>query len=868
LKKEFLIIFCVSICLTLTGNTFYISPNGKDSNIGTITQPFFTLNKAWTVASAGDILYMRGGTYNYSGTCNITGKSGTSGNLIKVWNYPGESPVISGVSNGNQSIMTISNADYVHFKGIRFTNLAQQHNPRNGYYGVLLWKSVNHCTFELIETDHIGGWGITIGDNCSDLLFLNCDSHHNEDPYSNEAPGTGDPYGGSDGFESGSHGSGTSTNITFRGCRSWANSDDGWDLRQADGVYTLDNCWSFWNGYQPSTVGSSWTSGGNGVGLKLGGKTSPGTNSILRTIKNSLSFGNRMAGITPEPDASDGSNNLGVLIYNCVAYQNGDYGIGNGNHSNYALVRNCIAYNNNEDARIQTGMVHDHNSFDISGTVSDADFMSVNSSGVDGPRQADGSLPNISFLHLSTRSHLIDAGVDVGIPYSGNSPDLGAFEYQDPSSTPVPKFISAVVQDATPSLLEITYDLSLNSLIVPAISSFNVVENSVSRTVNAADISGTKVKLTLVSPVVYDDTIIVSYTKPSQNPLQTSSGGQADSFTAKTVTNNCSKPSNPGDPPVLVINYPKTVYEGFVSEIDATSTYDPNNDSLKFEWEVPKGVPVSTVKSLKTQFLAPYVDKSKTVEFQLKVSNSLTNLSNDIPITVLPYKPELISARIMNITASDFQTPDYPYNILDGNISTKWSSNGDNKWLIMKLAQPFEISHLKIGFLPEQKYVSYFDIYASLDNLFWEPVLIRATSCGFSGEIQIFEFPPSISTKEFSYIKFLGHGNSLNSWNNISEFKIFGSPQNNPDSTKDIKSKILIYPNPVRDFINISVEEPALEFDSVRIIDFSGMIVYEKVLNQIVKSVQLSLNLKSGVYLLYVSLHNSALHTQKLIVYN
>src|SRR5664280_942063 len=153
-----------------------------------------------------------------------------------------------------------------------------------------------------------------------------------------------------------------------------------------------------------------------------------------------------MAGITPEPDASDGSNNLGVLIYNCVAYQNGDYGIGNGNHSNYALVRNCIAYNNNEDARIQTGMVHDHNSFDISGAVSDADFMSVNSSGVDGPRQADGSLPNISFLHLSTRSHLIDAGVDVGIPYSGNSPDLGAFEYQDPSSTPVPKFISVVVQ--------------------------------------------------------------------------------------------------------------------------------------------------------------------------------------------------------------------------------------------------------------------------------------------------------------------------------------------------------------------------------------------------------------------------------------
>jgi hypothetical protein len=551
-----------------------------------------------------------------------------------------------------------------------------------------------------------------------------------------------------------------------------------------------------------------------------------------------------------------------------VAYQNGDYGIGNGNYSNYALVRNCIAYKNNEDARIQTGMVHDHNSFDISGAVSDADFMSVNSSGVDGPRQADGSLPNISFLHLSAGSHLIDVGVDVGIPYNGNSPDLGAFEYQDPSSAPVPKFISAVVQDATPSLLEINYDLSLNNLIVPSLLSFKVADNSVSLQVSAIVISGSKVQLTLTSPVVYGDKVIVSYTRLSQNPLQTSSGGQADSFTSENVTNNCSKPSSSGDPPVLVINYPKTVYEGFVSVIDATSTYDPNNDSLKFEWEVPNGIPVSTIKSLKTQFLAPYVDNSKTIEFQLRVRNDATILSDHIPITVLPYKPELVSARIINITASDFQTPDYPENILDGKTSTKWSSNGDNKWLIMKLSQPFEISHLKIGFLPEQRYASYFDIYASADNVSWEPAIVRAASCGFSGEIQIFDFPSSISAKEFSYLKFIGHGNFLNSWNNVSEFKVFGSPKNNQDSTKDIKSKVFIYPNPVRDFINISVEEPALEFDGVRIIDLSGMVVYEKELNQIVKSVQLSVNLKPGLYLLNLSSHNLALYTQKLIVYN
>jgi hypothetical protein len=45
-----------------------------------------------------------------------------------------------------------------------------------------------------------------------------------------------------------------------------------------------------------------------------------------------------------------------------------------------------------------------------------------------GPRQPDGSLPAIDFLKLAPGSHLIDAGVDVGLPYNGPAPDLGWFE--------------------------------------------------------------------------------------------------------------------------------------------------------------------------------------------------------------------------------------------------------------------------------------------------------------------------------------------------------------------------------------------------------------------------------------------------------
>src|SRR5690606_27181960 len=52
--------------------------------------------------------------------------------------------------------------------------------------------------------------------------------------------------------------------------------------------------------------------------------------------------------------------------------------------------------------------------------------------GMRGPRKADGSLPDVDFLHLSKDSKLIDVGTDINLPFFGSAPDLGAFEY-DPT---------------------------------------------------------------------------------------------------------------------------------------------------------------------------------------------------------------------------------------------------------------------------------------------------------------------------------------------------------------------------------------------------------------------------------------------------
>jgi hypothetical protein len=60
--------------------------------------------------------------------------------------------------------------------------------------------------------------------------------------------------------------------------------------------------------------------------------------------------------------------------------------------------------------------------------VNSSDFLSIDPTEVASPRQADGSLPIITYMHLATGSDLIDAGTNVNIPFNGTKPDLGAWE--------------------------------------------------------------------------------------------------------------------------------------------------------------------------------------------------------------------------------------------------------------------------------------------------------------------------------------------------------------------------------------------------------------------------------------------------------
>jgi uncharacterized repeat protein (TIGR02059 family) len=561
--RNTLIFLCLCVSLTISGATYYVSPGGKDSNPGSISQPFFTLNKAWTVVSAGDIVYMRGGTYSYTSTQSLSGKNGTSGSEIDIYAYPGETPVISrggGFSfSGNFKSLVYFSGNYVHWKGIEITGNTQT-NGADINVGFYTYSS-NNCTFEMLNVHH-NGMGIWLKDdpgvNSNNNLFLNCDVHHNEDPITNGAP-----YGNGDGLGININGGNT---VTIRGCRVYYNSDDGIDPYGSDATFLVENCWLFYNGFASGSVeNGTYIVNQDASGFKYGGTQTNHGNEILFTTRNCISYRNSWIGY------NQNGAECGLAFYNNISAFNGyDQSKGQGfqlrDPNGFShILKNNISYNDNSQA-ISSNSTVEQNTFLITGSnntsypVSGSDFVSLDASQLNNPRNTDGSLPIITFLHLASGSRLIDAGVDVGLPFAGKAPDLGPFEVQSGSPAPipvpvpvpvpvvVPVFTSSVVENVSPSLLVMTYDLSLNSLIVPAVSAFSVTVNSVARTVNAVSVSGTKVQLTLGSAIKYGEIVKVSYVKPTTNPLQTATGGQAISISALLAINNIINPTKDATP--------------------------------------------------------------------------------------------------------------------------------------------------------------------------------------------------------------------------------------------------------------------------------------------------------------------------------
>jgi hypothetical protein len=284
----------------------------------------------------------------------------------------------------------------------------------------------NNCYEQLTMRDGqaIGFW---LGHG-SNTLVLNCDAYRNHDYTSENKRG-----GNVDGF--GFHVPKGSVNNVFRGCRAWFNSDDGFDFISTAEPVTVEHCWAAYNGFDPK-----FTSLADGNGFKAGGyarrPASELPNPIPRhVVRQCVAVGNKAAGFyaNHQPGGVDWFNNTAYrngtnfnMLGRNVADVNDVPGYGHKMRNNLGYKGRTELSNLNRDASDVSS-----NYFDLPVQVDAADFAGLDEADLTQPRQPNGALPNVPFLHLVKGSDLIDRGVDVGLPFAGKAPDLGAFEFDE-----------------------------------------------------------------------------------------------------------------------------------------------------------------------------------------------------------------------------------------------------------------------------------------------------------------------------------------------------------------------------------------------------------------------------------------------------
>jgi len=432
------------------GTTYYIAQNesgASDDNSGLApTSPWLTIQYAADHLQPGDTLVIRDGVYFEAG---ITfANSGTEDAPITMENYPGESVVIDGshAEDVMPGIVLYSGQGYYTFDGLTLRNMGwsgfstDDAAPEpfhgltlrnivaydNGWDGIEL-KAVDGFLIENVEAYSNGYYGIDIGASADGQIsaangevravvahdHLGDEGHgiainqghdiviRDSIAYNNTIHGfdvTDWPKGAPTSYnivvennlshDNRVHGfsiNSDANHVVFRNNVAWHNKVNGFDC--------YGGCWHV-----------DWlnnVSVENGVG-GFEVEDEPGTN-VAEFDDNLLTFHNNITFNNGNPEWDDSP---ALAIDEDVWQIDATHNIWGGRNDHDAIV---VAFAQGDDAVF-------YRSSDINNDAFQTDNISVN------PMLDDD-------FHLLPDSPAIDAGIDVGLPFNGPAPDIGAFEF-------------------------------------------------------------------------------------------------------------------------------------------------------------------------------------------------------------------------------------------------------------------------------------------------------------------------------------------------------------------------------------------------------------------------------------------------------
>jgi len=112
-----------------------------------------------------------------------------------------------------------------------------------------------------------------------------------------------------------------------------------------------------------------------------------------------------------------------------------------------------------------------------------------------------------------------------------------------------------------------------------------------------------------------------------------------------------------------------------------------------------------------------------------------------------------------------------PANAVDNNLATRWSGSGDGAWLRLDLGSVKTVCSVSVAAYNGNARQNRFDIQLSIDGTSWTNAAVNLLTSGTTTQEESFDVPDQSAR----YVRYLGHMNTVNSFNSVTELSIFGS---------------------------------------------------------------------------------------------
>lgn len=804
--------YALAICLVVNiawATDYYVDknhPSASDTNPGTESLPFLTIQKGIDVAQPGDIVYVKAGTYNPGFNGLRMRRSGTANNRITITNYQNDEVVIEfpSPSSPERGWYWDGFRDYLTINGFEIIGAK---------YAVLVQGDHNEVTN--IKAHNTGSDGICIWGGSYNRIA------------NNEVWSTG-----------------------WNGIYIESRVDEGYHARANYNIveynYSHDNTQHFGINIYPETAGIQDTLVGNIVRFNVSENNKGGM--YVRRWLNGEIYGNVFLNnnnnglflhhYTNDPPFPFPSN---LKIYNNTFVNNTPYWtISNDSFSDVEIKNNIFVQSDNSALiKIEhtAGTTMDNNLYYNTGsndivkwggsTYSLSEFQSSRGQELNG---LWGDPLFGELYSLTENSPALDAGTDLGPNYNmsingvsrpqGAGWDIGAYEMIfGPDVTP-PEVMGAALSDSI--TLVISFSEPLDPSTAQNVNNYSI-NNGIS--VLSASLSSSTVTLTTTAHSTNTYTVTVSNVEDLAGNVISPAANSAQ-YTW-TVQQDVTPPEVTGasllDSITLVINFSEGLEQSSAENVDNYSISPPginilnaalsgSNVTLSTSDHSP-GIYTITVENVKD--LA-----GNTID---PASNSASYLWDEDPLS------NLVELPVVEATASTIPEPEHtPDKILDGkgllegDPDSRWAGQPIPQWIQLDLGNVFNVCLTRLSFYKwNENRVYDYSIQLSLDELSWQEVVSNASSTNEEWTVQEFEMTQA------RFVRIVFNSQNQNEWAGLWEGEVWGdNPTNQEENNEETFPSDFVlhqnYPNPFNPSTTISFEIPVSAKATLKIYNSLG----------------------------------------------